>query len=286
MSDESVAGSGPTRADFLADIAAEGSLLEQWLGRTYDVSDTASGDEPYGYHPAFAHLVAGLTGSLRDKGAAAFAGELLQALPAEADTAELVRRWFIGSWADGPWCLADRLVDTPAFEPASAVIALLRTSLDQEVSPRDWRTVRSALARVDGLDLDTADYVQVVMAMAWDLDQVPGTAGDVINAWSAAIMHAGNRAQGWTAELGAELETLYLAMHEQAVAAADKTDQETTLRTFHEELEKLRAASPRTIQLMDQREKCFTHANENRQQWLNSARSRLVSLATHKPIPS
>lgn len=268
------------RVELLADLSGEGKLAEQWLMPSPEPIGVEPPGERYGFHPAFTALVGQLAGNLRSEGARDFLTHLVAALPDEADTGRIVRRWFVAAWDHGADSPARCLADTPIAAMATAVIAQVRASLAQTVTAKDWRAVRSPLAKAEGLDPEARDYAQVAMAMAWDIDQVPAAAGDVIAAWSQAIMQAALRAEGWTPELSAELGRLEMAVIDEAKAAVgEETDRQVAVKLFTEARERALAASPRLVELSARRQECWSIGRSRLEPWLETARAQLISIA-------
>lgn len=272
-------GAQRLRSELLSDLQAGGKAVEQWLERTVDDKGYSAYGERCGFHPAFTNLVAGLAGDLRTDAAKTFLSRLLQALPLAADTLDATRRWFGRAWHAESIGLERTFEGTPAHPPALAVIRLVQDSCGEAVPARAWRAARGALGNVDGLPPDTADHVPVILAMCWDLDQVPGAAMDVVSAWTRAISRIALRATGWTDELGGELEGLTIAMHEEAQQSADATTPEALRRTFMERFETLQAASARAVELNARFKQGRARATEAYQRWAELACNELIDAA-------
>lgn len=272
-----------TPADLLADLAGDGDKVRAWLMQAVGMGGEGAAGADYGLDPAFSQLLAALTGDSRSDDGRAFLRAVFEALPDGADTGRIVREWLLASWTDE---LARHLAATPAFAGATAIVDLVRASLTNAIAPKAWRAARSALSRAEGLDLDAADYAQAVLAMAWNLDEVPGAAHDVATSWARAITQASNRADGWTAALGEEFAKLRDEMHDKARAVIDPADAATVadpqaaLAKYRAELERLEAESPRAVALAAENRRCWEGANKARQEWLAKARMRLTSLVS------
>jgi len=274
-------GSEQLRTELIADLMADGKKVQQWLDRTPVADGQPAAGDQHGFHPAFTCLVAGLAGDLRTDDARQFITDVLRALPLEADTRDAVRCWFIQCWADDSFGLETHFRDSVVYEDARAVIDLIETSRNRTVGPRDWRSARSKIAKAEGLPVDAAEYAEVILAMGWDIDLVPDVALDVVGAWERAIMRTTLAVNGWTDILGDELETLSTALHEKALESIDqKADQQTLIRSFKENFERLGSETPRYVELSERMKDYGAIAMARGTEWMGLARSTFVAIAS------
>jgi hypothetical protein len=282
-----------SREALLAKLEGPDGEPRLWLTYAAEAECIAAGTE-YGFHPAFTLLVDSLARGNEIEGRKAFVTEVVRALPLQADTGAIVRRWFLRTWDED---LSGILADSPAIDAPMPIVQLVRAGIEAEVPPKAWRSARSALARAEALDGNVADAAQVLLAMAWDLDQAPGAATDTVIALHRSAMQAANRTNGWTAELGEELATIETTIRERAAAAVreqvgemttqpDKATQELVMRIFREESERQLAEWPRAAELTRQREECWKQGAERFASWVEVARSRLISIAADLPSRS
>ncbi|WP_313442199.1 hypothetical protein [Novosphingobium sp.] len=266
------------RAILLADLDAQGLGKAEWPRRAIEGDDPQSGRT--GFHPAFTALVCELASDRRPESAQAFVAALLTALPLGADTADLVRRWFVHSWDASAVAIAEGLGEE-ARHLAQPVVDLIEKSRHEPVPGKAWRTLRGSLARNAQTDVRSADYLQIPLAMAWDLDQIPNAVSDAVAAWSSAIMKETNRETGWTGEVSLEANALSHGFYEKAAAEVQGIeDREVLIRSLNTLVEKYKSESPRALELAAKYEVCWAKVEERRQAWLDSARSDLVALAS------
>jgi hypothetical protein len=274
------------RSLLLAEFRSDGDLTKALIGRAFP-QDAVRAGERFGFHPAFTLLVGALALDNRRDESTAFVSSLLEAVPSRADGLAAVRHWFLASW-DAE--LRAMLAGTAALEPAAAIVALVEKSLGEDLPTAAWRVARSALARVERPEDDPLlRHADVLLAMAWDLDRTPGAAGDVVQAWASAIMHASDREQGWTAELGRELGSARDTIQERVTAAvraefgdqppADSAAQQTIMNDYRARMDREFAEWPRAAELSARREALMRLAVEKRSAWLATARANLIAVA-------
>lgn len=276
MIDRLMEDAGTARRSLFDDLGNGSALAVNWLWPAYDTPDREGSGDQYGFHPSFTALVAALAGNPREEPGKSFVAELLRVLPLHARTDRLARQWMVEVLKAG---VLPHLVGAPA-EVVTALIGLHRAHLDGNGAPKAWRPLRSTLARMTELDIDTAEYVEVATAAAWDIEQTPGASGDTASTLGSLLLQQALRSQGWTAELSRELGELETDIRERALGSIDKeADRETMIRAFTEERDRLLAHAPRAAALAEQRDACFANANAVRNDGMASLREQLVSAA-------
>ncbi len=180
-------GDEGTRQALIADIRAKGPIYSAWLTRASIEGDLAFITHDYGLHPALARLLPALGDFGEAEDAIPFHEALLRGIPVGADTGTLVRHALLLAWTDPTYGRSKFVGPGAVREACEEIIALVRKSLISPVDKMAWRAGRSKLvvahSQEKGPDLD----VEMVLSLAWDLDQSPGAAHDVMSAWRTAV---------------------------------------------------------------------------------------------------
>jgi hypothetical protein len=81
-------------------------------------------------------------------------------------------------------------MDAPVLVTAQTIIDMVERSIDTPIDKATWRAARVRLAAEQTAAGVSADLIDPLLAMAWNLDQTPGAARDVAAAWGAQIWFA------------------------------------------------------------------------------------------------
>lgn len=173
----------------LKEIQSGGPIYKSWLTYEGIEADHSPVARDFELHPAFVSIMP-ILGNYGQGEARAFYVSAINAIPVGADLANALRHWFLFAW-DEPTCgISSTLKGTPMMEHAQEIIGLVRKSLTTPIDKATWRAARNrftAAQTAAGVDVEQIDGV---LAMAWNLDQTPGAAGDVVNSWSLPIYAA------------------------------------------------------------------------------------------------
>ncbi|MBB4611920.1 hypothetical protein [Novosphingobium taihuense] len=175
------------RASLIADIDAKGPIYAAWLTRESVAGDISLVSDDYGLHPAFARLLPCLGAFGEAEDARPFYGSLFDAIPTGADTGALAREAVLLAWTDPTYGRSKIVPQGAVREACEGVVALVRQSIDAPVDRKAWRAARTRLLASASGDAGLEKTVDLMMSLAWDLDQAPGAAQDVMVAWTAGI---------------------------------------------------------------------------------------------------
>lgn len=272
-------GDAGIKQALLSDLREIGPVMDAWISRSIDEAQGSAIADAQGLHTALVLLVNAMAGDPRDTDVQHFVAGLVEAIEPGASSIDIVRRWYLWSWeqaSPGPQAF---LRGTAAFAPAQALVEQVRDSLARHVDARAWRAKRAALSQIGGLSPDQTDAAEIVLAMGWDLDSVPASAKDVVEAWQGALRRWGHRANGWTDEMEQQLIDFGMDIHDKAMARLGQPTEETKetfLASYKELTQKLRAES--NMQPMIEHSNESRHfANERRWEWRDAARAALIS---------
>jgi hypothetical protein len=198
-------GSAQKRDELLGDIRANGALTRIWLNSVTIEERFALIVHEYVLDPVLVRLIAALSDMATSPARTEFVAAVIEALPLDKPTAGIACAWLIDRWES---VAAVRVEGGAIREPARTVIQLLKDSLAGQVPAQAWRSAIRGLALAAEPGPNTADYVGVLEAMAWDTAKAPGAITDVIQAWRNAVRRDALRAHGWTDEREQEYTSL------------------------------------------------------------------------------
>ena len=165
----------------------------------------------HGLDRSFTHLVVALAMNKVD-----YWRQVFERLPADADTAAVVRQWVIWIWSDPEIGLRGRISDPTLLGRADAIIDMhRRTTSAAGPTSREWRQARSAIAKVQTGDKLEIAAAEGAAAAAWNLDDVPAAAEDLIFALRHVMFVEIDKALDWN-----ELKAAAAAEREGAMMAA------------------------------------------------------------------
>ena len=241
-------GDETRRHALIADIQDKGPIYTAWLTRASIEGDISIVSQDFGLHPALARLlpVLGAFGEAGD--AIPFYEALLDAIPIGAETGGLARQALLLAWSD-PVYGRSKVVDPGQVHDAcEEVIALVARSIDVPVDKKAWRAARTMLASVHSDDACAEKAVDLLMSLAWDLEQAPGAAHDVMTAWASAVEGEADASDEdcFSAEESATFETEMNKISEEAMEALSQRQsiESVSVEDFLAEVEKIWAADP------------------------------------------
>ena len=170
-----------------ADIRAKGPVYAAWLTQASMEGDLTPISRDYGLHPALARLLPALGDFGQGDEAPAFHDALLAAIPVGAETGNIARRAVLLAWTDPVYGRAQRVEAGPVREACEAVIALVRQSMATSIDKQAWRAARAKLAQAQREAPAPEKIVDLVLSLAWDLEQAPGAVQDAMLAWTAQL---------------------------------------------------------------------------------------------------
>lgn len=277
-------GDAAKRTTLIADIRSKGPIYQAWLTRASVEGDISALSDEYGLHPALARLLPALGAFGEAEDAAGFYESLLNAIPVGAETGALARQSLLLAWTDPVYGRANIIKPGPLRAACEGVIALVTRSIDQPVDKKAWRAARSALATARGEDTSAERAVDLVMSLAWDLEQAPGAAHDVITAWSAAVNIEAD-ASDEDCFSDAENETFQTEMNKINEEAMESLSEKQSLDSigveeFLAEVERLWAADPARHALKQRSMARRTRSNAKMAAWRAAIQQQVLALAT------
>jgi hypothetical protein len=180
-------GSEAGKQALKADIRAKGPVYAAWLTEASLEGDLTPVSEQHGLHPALVRLLPALGAFGQGDEAPAFYEALLEAIPVGAETGHLARRAVLLAWTEPVYGRAHRIAAGPVREACEAIVALVRRSIESPVDKPTWRAARTRLTQAQRQDPAPEPVVDLMLSMAWDLEQSPGAAQDGILAWTAHV---------------------------------------------------------------------------------------------------
>ena len=180
-------GNEATKQALRADVRAKGPVYNTWLTDAALESDLTPISQDYGLHPALVRLLPALGAFGQGDEALAFHDALLEAIPVGAETANIARRAVLLAWTDPVYGRAQRVEVGVIREACEAIIALVHQSTDTSIEKQTWRAARARLAQVQREASAPEPVVDLVLSLAWDLEQVPGAVQDVMLAWTRQL---------------------------------------------------------------------------------------------------
>jgi len=170
-----------------ADIRTKGQIYSAWLTHTALEGDLTPVSQDYGLHPALARLLPSLGAFGESDEALGFYDALLDAIPVGAETGAIARRAMLLAWTDPVYGRAQRVGAGPVREACKAIIDLVRQSIDTSIDRQTWRAARTRLALAQREAPAPESAVDLMLSLAWDLEQSPGAVQDVMLAWTKQL---------------------------------------------------------------------------------------------------
>lgn len=241
-------GNDANKQALLADIRAKGPVYTAWLTQASVEGDLTPISQDYGLHPALARLLPALGAFGQGDEAPAFYDALLGAIPIGAETGNIARRAVLLAWTDPLYGRAQRVEAGPVREACEAVIALVRQSITTSIDKPTWRAARARLAQAQRGASAPQPVVDLVLSLAWDLEQAPGAVQDAMLAWTAQMSA---EAEAADEDPFTEAEAMYFKstmdrINEEIIASMsnEDDDEDFSYDAFLEEANKRWAADP------------------------------------------
>ena len=241
-------GNEATKQALMADIRAKGPVYTTWLTHASLEADLSPISQVYGLHPALARLLPALGALGEGDEAPAFYDALLDAIPMGTETGNIARRAVLLAWTDPVYGRAQRVEAGVAREACEAIIALVRQSIDTSIDKQTWRAARARLAQAQREASAPEPVIDLVLSLAWDLEQSSGAVQDVMLAWTTQLS---SEAEAADEDQFTEAEAAYFKstmdrIHEELVATINDAndDDDPNYEAFLEEASKRWAADP------------------------------------------
>jgi len=283
-------GDEGTRQALIADIRAKGRIYSAWFTSTSVEGDLAFVTQDYGLHPALARLlpVLGAFGEAED--AIPFYEALLRAIPVGAETGTLVRQALLLAWTDPVYGRSKVVRPGAVFHGCEEIIALVRKSLNSPVDKMAWRAVRSKLVNAHSQEKGPEMAVDLVLSLAWDLDQSPGAAHDVMSAWLRAVTFEADATDEdqFTDEENVAFNAAMSRINDEAMAALDnlETDEAGSIEEFLEDTSRRWAADPAAQSLKTRSIARRARINTKVAQWRAAIQRAVMELTQGLPVHS
>ena len=230
-----------------AEIRAKGPLYAAWLTTASIEGDLTPISRDYGLHPALARLLPSLGDFGASEESAAFYDALLEAIPVGAETGNIARRVVLMAWTDPAYGRAQRVAAGPVRDACEAVIALVRQSMTTQVDKQTWRSARAKLAQVKREMSEASVAVDLVLSLAWDLEQAPGAVQDAMQAWTSQLSaeaDAADEDQFTEPEATRFKSTLDRINQEIIASVSDESDADFNYDAFMAEVDRRWVADP------------------------------------------
>jgi len=280
-------GDETKRQALIADIRDKGPIYTAWLTRASIEGDISVVSEDFGLHPALARLLPALGAFGEAEDALPFYEALLDAIPIGAETGGLARQALLLAWRDPLYGRSKVVQQGQVHDACEEVIALVEQSINAPVDKKAWRAARAKLASVGSDDTDAEKAVDMVMSLAWDLEQAPGAAHDVVTAWSSAVNVEADASDEdcFSAEESATFEAEMNKISEEAMEAlAQKQSIESvTVEDFLAEVDKFWAADPARNALRVRSKARRERSNAKMAAWRAAIQRRVIELANASP---
>lgn len=241
-------GDTAKRQALIADLRDKGPIYTAWLTRASIEGDISIVSEDFGLHPALARLLPALGAFGEAEDALPFYEALLDAIPVGAETGGLARRALLLAWRDPLYGRSKVVEQGLAHDACEEVIALVAQSINAPVDKKAWRAARAKLASVRSDDASADKAIELVMSLAWDIEQAPGAAHDVMTVWASAVNVEADASDEdrFSAEESATFETEMNKINEEAMKALSQKQsiESVSIEDFLAEVEKIWAADP------------------------------------------
>lgn len=276
-------GDETKRQALIADIRDKGPIYTAWLTRASIEGDIGIVSHDFGIHPALARLLPALGAFGEAEEAVPFYEALLEAIPIGAETGGLARQALLLAWSDPASGRSNVIGQGPIRAACEEVIALVAQSSDVPVDKKAWRAARAKLASVSGDNASAEKTVDLVMSLAWDLEQAPGAAHDVMSAWSSAVNVEADASDEdcFSAEESATFDTAMNKINEEAMEALSQKQsiESVSLEDFLAEAERIWAADPATHALRVRSIARRERTNARMAVWRAAIQRRVLELA-------
>ncbi|MDO7834637.1 hypothetical protein Q4610_06220 [Sphingobium sp. HBC34] len=276
-------GDESRRQALIADIRARGPIYTAWLTRASIEGDISFVSEDFGLHPALARLLPALGAFGEAEDTLSFHETLFDAIPVGADTGGLARQALLLAWRDPVYGRSKVVAPGPLHDACEDVIALVEQSIDAPVDKKAWRAARAKLANVGRDDAGVVTGVDMVMSLAWNLDQAPGAAHDVMTAWASGVNIEADASDEdcFSAEENATFETEMNRISGEAMEALSQKQSidNIDVEDFLAEVDKIWAANPAQNALRLRAQARRERSNAKMAAWRAAIQRRVLEIA-------
>ena len=277
-------GDKAKRQALIADIRDKGPIYTAWLTRASIEGDISVVSEDFGLHPALARLLPALGAFDEAEDALPFYEALLEAIPEGAETGGLARQALLLAWRDPLYGRSKVVEQGHVHDACEEVIALVERSIDGPVDKKAWRAARAKLAGVGSDDAGTEKAVDMVMSLAWDLEQAPGAAHDVMTAWAAGVNVDADASDEdcFSTEESATFEMEMNKISEEAmeVLSQKQSIESVGVEDFLAEVDKIWAADPARNALRVRSKARRERSNAKMAAWRAAIQRRVLEIAS------
>jgi len=283
MSSYRAFGDEARRQALIADIRDKGPIYTAWLTRASIEGDISIVSQDFGLHPALARLLPALGAFGEAEDMVPFYEALLNAIPIGAETGGLARQALLLAWSDPVYGRSNAVQHGEVHDACEEAVALVAQSIFVPIDKKAWRAARTKLASARCDDEGAEKAVDLVMSLAWDLEQAPGAAHDVMTAWSSAVNVEADAFDEdcFSAEESATFETEMNKINEEAMEAlAQKQSIESvTVEDFLAEVDKVWAADPARNALRVRSKARRERSNAKMAAWRAAIQRRVLEIA-------
>ena len=241
-------GSEANKQVLRADIRAKGPVYTAWLTPASMEGDLTPISQDFGLHPALARVLPALGAFGEGDEAPAFYDALLDAIPVGAETGNLARRTVLLAWTDPVYGRAQCDEAVAVREACEVVIALVQQSMNAPVDKQTWRAARAKLAKVQREASAPEKVIDLVLSLAWDLEQAPGAVQDAMLAWTSQLSAEADAADEdqFTESEAAFFKATMDRINEEIIATTsdESSDDDFDYEAFMEKVNKRWVADP------------------------------------------
>lgn len=276
-------GDEANKQALIADIRAQGPIFAAWLTQASIEGDLSFVTTDYGLHPVLARLLPGLGGFGQMPEAVGFYEALLTAIPVGADTSRLACEALLLTWSEPTFGVAARIPRGPVYDACEEIVALIRQSISTPVDKKTWRAARSKLVNAQTAEPASTTAVDIMLSLAWDLEQSPGVAQDAMLLGSSLVSAEAEAAdeERFTDEEGQTYMAALQKINAAAMAAVPdlKPGNAEAYQAFQAELAKGWAADPVADALRTRFEARRARVAAKLVQWRAALHRRILDLA-------
>lgn len=275
-------GNEAKKQALIADIRAKGPIYSAWLTDASVSGDISLVSEDCGLHPALARLLPGLGAFGEFDDALPFYEALIDAIPVGAPTGSLARQALLLAWTDPVYGRSKVVEKGEVFEACEDIVDLVNRSIVSPVDKTAWRAARSRLVNAHAAAKGPEMAVDLILSLAWDLDQSPGAAQDVMRAWTSSINVEAD-ASDEDCFSDEENEAFKAALdrlnEEAATVISDQAPDDVNYEAFLAEVTRRWAADPVTHALQTRSLARRTRTRAKMAQWRAAIQHKVLELA-------
>ena len=276
-------GNQAKKQALIADICAKGPICSAWLTDASVSGDISSVSEDFGLHPALTRLLPGLGAFGEFDDALPFYEALIDAIPVGADTGGLARHALLLAWTDPVYGRSKVVERGAVFQACEEIVDLVSKSIASPVDKNVWRAARSKLVNAHAEAKGPEMTVDLILSLAWNLDQSPGAAQDVMRAWTSSINVEADAADEdrFSDEENEAFKAALERINEEAVTVISdqESDDNVNYEAFVAEVARRWAADPVTHALQTRSLARRTRTRAKLAQWRAAIQRKVLELA-------